>query len=157
MGVYVDSATVNGRGRAAPVYVARLYYQPLVDHLRSELYHHFWERPTWRLVRLVESHFMRRHERTCDGCTTGVDGEGQRVRICGYIPLGPRQDIRCFDLKAKNAQEIAEVEISPVEYARICRAQGYRVPEIKTLRRDMEARTSRKKYLSRRAKERPGG
>lgn len=151
MGVYVDSATVTGRGRSTPAYIARLYYQPLKDHLLAEAYHHFWERPTWRIIRILEPFFTRRHERSCTGCATGVDREGGRVEVCGYIPLGPRQDLRCYDLRAKNANEIAVVDITAVEFAQIARAQGYRVEEIKNLRRS-DARDSRKRYLTRRVK-----
>lgn len=149
MGVYVDSATVTGRNRSDPSYIARLYHQPLKDHLVAEAYHHFWERPTWRIIRLVEPFATRRHERTCDGCAVGIDPDGNKVDVCGYIPLGPRQDLRCYDLQAKNATEIAEVQISAMEYAKIARAQGYRVDEIKLLRR-RDARTARKRFLSRR-------
>lgn len=155
MSVYVDLATITSRVGGSS-YVARLYHQPLKDHLFAEAYHHLWERPTWRIVRRVERYFTRRHERACTGCAVGFDPEGQAVQVCGYIPIGPRQDLRCYDLKAKNASEIAEVQLSEKEYALIARAQGYRVEEIRSLRRGKkDAIAVRKRFLAKRLRREP--
>ena len=59
------------------------YTQPLQNYIIAKLYHHVWERFTWRIYRFIEKRMKPSDDWT-------------------YIPLTNRQDIRCDYLHFKN-------------------------------------------------------
>jgi hypothetical protein len=123
VGIYVDMATLYSANDER--YVASLYFQPAHRHLAAKAYHHLWERPTWRMMRLIERPLYRRHASRCQGCVKAVTSEGEAVQVCGWEPLTTRQDLRCYDLHHRHRAEVTEIALTAGEYNRLAVAQGH--------------------------------
>src|SRR5258706_12271041 len=67
------------------------YTQPVYNLIISELYHHIWEKLTWRIYRKIEK-LTNQNKRFIDSFD----------EVDVYIPLTNRQDIRCDHLRQKN-------------------------------------------------------
>lgn len=88
--------TLEGESRSE----IHFYWQSRLIHVIAWMYCHLWEPMTWRIYRFFEPHLERRHQKKCDsGCVTGYNSRtGERVPMCGYVPITNRQDLRCADL-----------------------------------------------------------
>ena len=102
----VRSSGVDRKNR----YILRDFEQPAYRRLIGELYRG-WSSLTYPVLKRIEKPLRCRHLSRCHGCTWAYDSRlGERVRVCGYIPLTSRQDLRHFDLTVKGRIQYRQCE-----------------------------------------------
>ena len=82
-------------------YYVELWEQPFLSLMVAHMYHHVWEKISWRFFRLLEKLPL-----------PGKDDDF-------YIPLTNRQDIRCDDLAHKKRKSLALIYITEEQYNKI--------------------------------------
>ncbi len=124
MPIYNEVVATSGVDRKTR-YLLQVFEQPAYRRLLGTLYWK-WSELTYPALKHIEKPFWHLHDARCKGkgCTWGYDSRtGQRVRVCGYIPLTNRQDLRHYELSVKARINYRQFETSP----EIARRHGWKI------------------------------
>jgi hypothetical protein len=96
------------------------FTQPRWRHAVASFYENVWARATWPLYSRLEGPLWKRHDAKCLSlCAVFVDGDGNEVDGCSYVPLTNRQDLRAYDLAHAKRVELERTlgEAKPMDWS----------------------------------------
>ena len=95
-------------------YYIAFYSQPWRYYWIARAYHR-WDMFSWRIYRPLEKPLAAWHKRRCnDDCTTVYEQPDLKTgasKICFYIPLTNRQDLRCEHLHRKHYTHLTKITV----------------------------------------------